>query len=60
MGPSMQRKRTNPVCRQRVQCTLSLGVYRLPVAKSAILCPQQRKQAETDLLDIGDLGGEAL
>jgi hypothetical protein len=27
---------------------------------SAILCLQQRRQAETDLLDIGDLGCEAL
>jgi hypothetical protein len=27
---------------------------------STILCLQQRRQAETDLLDIGDLGGEAL
>ena len=31
---SMQRKRTNPACRQRVQCILSLGVYQLPASNS--------------------------
>ena len=30
--PSMQRKRTCPACRKRVQCTLSLGVYRSPAS----------------------------
>jgi hypothetical protein len=60
--PSMRRKRTCPACRKRVQCTLSLGVYRSPASgeMSVSLCHQHRREKLTNLLDIGNLGRETL
>ena len=64
-GPilSMRHKQTCPACRQRVQCTLSLEVYRSP-ASIAILaflcCDLHDKTNVTDLLDVRNLGGKTL